>query len=104
MSTALLATKLYVPPLRAYLVLTFILERRIMEGYDLEALLRQVTCPALFVQGDAAFGGLEDHVAERAADLLPRDQRLKIQGAGHNVHQTHPEAVLQAAVQFLEPA
>lgn len=82
-------------------VLTFILDLRIAEGWDLEASLRRVGCPALFVQGDAAFGGLEDEAAERAADLLPRGQHLKIREAGHNVHQTQPEAILQAAVEFL---
>ena len=85
-------------------VMDFILDRRIAEGWDLDALLQQVSCPALLVQGDAAFGGLEDQVAERAADLLARGQHIKIQGAGHNVHNTQPEAVLQAAVQFLESA
>jgi pimeloyl-ACP methyl ester carboxylesterase len=83
-------------------VLAFILDLRIAEGWNLEALLRQVSCPALFVQGDAAFGGLEDEVAERAAGLLPRGQHIKIQGAGHNVHNTKPEAALRAATRFLE--
>jgi pimeloyl-ACP methyl ester carboxylesterase len=70
------------------------------EGYDLEALLPQVTCPALFLQGDPVFGGLEDEAAERAAGLLPNGRRVKIPGAGHNIHNTRPEAVLQAAGEF----
>ena len=83
-------------------VLTFILDGRLVEGYEVEVLLRQVSCPALFVQGDPAFGGMDDPVAKRAADLLPRGQQVKIPGAGHNVHRTQPEAALQAVVQFLE--
>ena len=34
------------------------------------------------------------------AGLLPRGQHIKIQGAGHNVHNTQPEAILRAAMQF----
>lgn len=83
-------------------VMDFILNRKIGEGWDLKASLRQVGCPALFVQGDAAFGGLEDEPAQRAAGLLPRGQHIKIQGARHNIHNTQPEAVLRAAVQFFE--
>ena len=83
-------------------VMDFILDQRLREGWDLDALLKQVSCPALFVQGDAAFGGLEDEPAQRAAGLLPRGQHIKIEGAGHNVHNTQPEAILRAAVQFFE--
>ena len=83
-------------------VMDAILDRKLSEGWDLDALLRQVSCPALFLQGDAAFGGLEDEPAQRAASLLPDGQHIKIQGAGHNVHNTQPEAALQAAVQFFQ--
>jgi pimeloyl-ACP methyl ester carboxylesterase len=83
-------------------VMDFILDRRLLEGWDLDALLRQVSCPALFLQGDAAFGGLEDEPVQRAVSLLPRGQHIKIHGAGHNVHNTQPEAALQAAVQFFK--
>jgi pimeloyl-ACP methyl ester carboxylesterase len=82
-------------------VLDFVLAGRLTEGWDLEALLRRVSCPALLLQGEAALGGLEDQVAQRAVDLLMRGRRVKIQDAGHNVHQTQPEAALQAATQFL---
>lgn len=82
-------------------VLDIILSGRLAEGWDLEVLLRQVSCPALLVQGDPAFGGLEDPAATRAASLLPHGQLVKIPGAGHNIHQTQPEAVLQVAQEFL---
>lgn len=84
-------------------VLEVILTGRLAEGWDLEGLLRQVSCPALLVQGEPALGGLEDQVAERAAALLPHGQRIKIPGAGHNIHQTQPEAILRAAQAFLAP-
>ena len=83
-------------------VMDSILDRKLVEGWDLDALLGLISCPALLVQGDAALGGLEDEPAQRAAGLLPRGQHIKIQGAGHNVHNTQPEAALRAAMQFFE--
>jgi pimeloyl-ACP methyl ester carboxylesterase len=52
-------------------------------------------------QGDPKLGGLEGQAAKRAAGLLPRGQMVKIPGAGHNVHQTQPEAILRVAEQLL---
>lgn len=53
------------------------------------------------MQGEPALGGLKDQAVERAAALLPRGQRIKIPGTGHNIHQTQPEAILRAAEGFL---
>jgi pimeloyl-ACP methyl ester carboxylesterase len=82
-------------------VLTFALDERILEGHEVEALLPQVVCPALFLQGDPALGGLEGEVAGRAADLLPSGRLVKVPQAGHNVHRTQPEAALEAVREFL---
>lgn len=82
-------------------VLDVLLEATLLDGFDLDALLKRVTCPAIFVQGDANFGGLEDETARRAAALLPTGHVIKIEGAGHNVHQTRPEAILDTALPFL---
>ncbi len=83
-------------------VLDVILAGQLGEGWDLEASLRRVFCPALFMQGDPALGGLEDQDAERAARLLPQGMLVKIQGAGHVIHRTKTEAALKAALEFLE--
>lgn len=82
-------------------VLDVILAGQLAEGWDLDGSLRQVSCPALLLQGEPALGGLEDQAAQRAADLLPHGRLVKIQGAGHNIHQTQAEAALKAAVEFL---
>ena len=85
-------------------VLDFILALRLTEGWDLDRLLQQVACPALLLQGDPALGGLQDDVAQQAADLLPDGRRLKIEGAGHNIHQAQPQAILRAVEEFLAAA
>jgi pimeloyl-ACP methyl ester carboxylesterase len=82
-------------------VLDVILAGRLTEGWDLEEPLRQISCPVLLMQGEPSLGGLEDQAAERAAALLPRGQRIKIPGAGHNIHQTQPESALCAVQGFL---
>jgi pimeloyl-ACP methyl ester carboxylesterase len=82
-------------------VLDVILAGQLGKGWDLEASLRRVSCPALLMQGEPALGGLEDQDAERAASLLPNGRLVKIQGAGHNIHRTKPEAALKAAMEFL---
>jgi len=83
-------------------VLDVILAGQLGEGWDLEAALRRVSCPALLMQAEPALGGLEDQDAERAASLLPNGQLVKIQGAGHVIHRTKTEAALKAALEFLE--
>jgi pimeloyl-ACP methyl ester carboxylesterase len=83
-------------------VFTFILDERAVEGYDVDALLRQVSCPVLLLKGDPALMGLEDKVAERAVALLPHGTLVGIQEAGHNIHRTQPKAAVQAVAHFLE--
>lgn len=82
-------------------VLTFALDGRILEGHDVEALLREVACPALFLQGDPALGGLGDEVAGCAAGLLPNGRLVRVPQAGHNVHRTQPEAAVEVVIGFL---
>ena len=82
-------------------VYTFILDGRAVEGYDIDALLQQVTCPALLLQGKIG-GLLEDDDANHAAALLSNSKLVSIPEAGHNLHLSQPEATLRAVIQFLE--
>lgn len=71
-------------------------------GYDAEAVLRAIECPVLLLQADpAASPMLSDHDAEHARRLLRRSSLTRLDGVGHPLHGTHPEAVYQAIEAFL---
>jgi pimeloyl-ACP methyl ester carboxylesterase len=54
------------------------------------------------LQGDFLAGGaLPDHYAAELAGLIPDAIPLKFPGVGHNIHGTHPDAVLRAVIPFL---
>ena len=68
-------------------VLTLIIEDRAREGYDLDALLGQISCPVLLLQGNPALGGaLADVDAQRAASLLVRGAYVRLLEVGHGIH------------------
>jgi pimeloyl-ACP methyl ester carboxylesterase len=85
-------------------VLTFVLERRaeMLEGYDVAALLPRVACPTLLVLADVAAGGtVAEADAARALRLLPRGERVRLDGIGHPLYATHPEPVAPVIDAFL---
>lgn len=84
-------------------VLTVIIDNRVIEGYDTEALLRRISCPVLLLQGDPVLGGaLEDLDAEYAVSLLSRCTFVHLPGVGHGIHYLQPEAFRRIVVDFLE--
>ncbi len=57
-----------------------------VEMVNLEASLRQITCPVLLLQGDQAQGGVvSDADAERALSLLADGVHVRLDGAGHDL-------------------
>jgi pimeloyl-ACP methyl ester carboxylesterase len=61
-----------------------------------------VAGPVLVVQADPAAGGvLGDEAAEGFVARLPRGQLLRLPGARHAVHASHPVAVAEAVLAFL---
>jgi pimeloyl-ACP methyl ester carboxylesterase len=86
-------------------VLTLILEDRAQEGYDQDACLRRIACPALLLQGEPALGGaLHDADARRAADLLARGMWVKMPDVGHGIHAAsgQPREFCRLVHDFLE--
>jgi pimeloyl-ACP methyl ester carboxylesterase len=87
-------------------VLTFILEDRAKEGYELDARCRQIACPTLLLQGNPALGGaLEDADAQRAATLLPRCLHIRLPEVGHGIHggdRSRPDIFCRLVYDFLE--
>jgi pimeloyl-ACP methyl ester carboxylesterase len=80
-----------------------ILEGRWLEGYDIDAVLGRVSCPALLIQGDFSAGGaLPDDYASAIAKAMPRCTHVRLPGVGHQVHGTQAETMLRLVTGFLE--
>ncbi len=83
-------------------VLKEILEGRLLEGYDVEAALRGIACPTLFLHGDFAAGGaLPEEYAESLARLIPDVCRVRLARVGHNIHGMAREAMLRPLLAFI---
>jgi len=86
----------YSPRIRAFL------DTREHDGVDLQALLRQITCPALFIGGDQARGAIcgEPDITELKT-IIPRLQSVPIAGAGHNIRRDQFATYMKAVKEFL---
>ena len=84
-------------------VLTSFIDGRFWDGYDRDALLARIGCPALLLQADPAEGGhLSDALADRAVSLLADCALVRWPGVGHNIHFLQPQAFVQEVTYFLE--
>ena len=84
-------------------IYTFGCDGRLSEGYDMDEVLEQVTCPTLLLQADPTLGGLvDDKLAGQAMALLPRGTLVSIPDAGHAILQSQPDAAMQAINEFLD--
>lgn len=84
-------------------VLTFAIEKRLAEGYDLDGFLRSIKCPVLVLQGNTALGGvLSDQEVEHAASLLSRCLVVKMSDCGHEIHRTKPTETVRIVADFLD--
>ncbi len=84
-------------------VYTFGWDGRLAEGYNMDAVLKQVACPTLLLQANPALGGLvDDELAGHAMALLPQGTLVSIPDARHDIYRSQPLAARQAAAQFLE--
>lgn len=70
-------------------VYTPILEHQWFKDFDWAEVWRDVTCPALLLQGDTSFGGmLPDEDAAQMQSLCPKLRTEKFSGIGHLIHWT----------------
>jgi pimeloyl-ACP methyl ester carboxylesterase len=84
-------------------VLTPILERKWLDGFDVESQIRRIVCPTLFVQGDTSAGGmLPDEYAAALVAMLPRGLLVKLKGVGHNIHWLKTDDMIRLTLGFLE--
>lgn len=74
-----------------------------MEGWDGEAVLRGMQCPALLLQANKELGGLmTDADVALAKRLLPHHTHVYLRSLGHALFIQQPEPVLRAVTNFLE--
>lgn len=84
-------------------VLTSIIDGRVWDGYDHDAFLARIGCPALLLQADPAAGGhLSDAMADHAAALLADCALVRLSGVGHGPHNAQPLVFVQLVTDFLE--
>jgi pimeloyl-ACP methyl ester carboxylesterase len=84
-------------------VLTPLIEGKWLDGYDVEAVMRGVRCPALILRGDENCGGMIGR-AEAAtwAGWMADGVLIDFPGIGHLIHGVATEAVLRVLVPYLE--
>ena len=77
----------------------------LMQAFDLEGILRAISCPVLLLQGEPSQGGImTDNDVEYAMALLAEAYHVKIEDAGHGLGMDTWEVapLLRAMVSFLE--
>jgi len=73
------------------------------EGWNAQAILSQISCPTLLLQGNPEMGAmLSDADVKLALDLLPRAECVKFELLGHGLFMQQAKPVLQAVSTFLE--
>ena len=70
-------------------------------AWNIEALVREVRCPILAIQGEDDEYGTMDQI-ERIARLAPDVELVRLADCRHSPHRDQPEAVLEALVRFVD--
>src|SRR5258708_8589163 len=83
--------------------LTPVIESRWLDGYDTEAVFRNVKCPALLFRADESVGGmLAKAPGEHLARWLPDCTVIDWPNTRHLIHWLQPEATAKYVTGFLE--
>ncbi|MBT5320083.1 MAG: alpha/beta hydrolase [Chloroflexi bacterium] len=74
-----------------------------MDGFDAEARLAAIRCPALLLQADPEHGAaMTNEEAERAAGLIPDCTLVQMKNVGHGIHRGDPVGFRRAMFDFLD--
>ena len=69
-------------------------------SFGIHALLRDIACPVLAIQGHDDRYGTMAHI-DGIADVVPGTTLLKLDGCGHSPHRDRPADVIEATVHFV---
>ncbi|WP_114821462.1 alpha/beta fold hydrolase [Chryseobacterium sp. KLBC 52] len=69
--------------------------------WNIEYLLKNITAPLLFVQGEADEYGTLDQVEKTVTQVSGSSEKYIIPGIGHTPHKESPELVLEKAAEFI---
>lgn len=69
--------------------------------WTIEYLLKHITCPLLFIQGEADEYGTLDQVEKTVSQVSGRAEKYIIPEIGHTPHKEVPELVLRKSVEFI---
>lgn len=70
-------------------------------NWNIEYLLKDITCPLLFIQGEADEYGTLDQVEKTVSQVSGSAEKYIIPGIGHTPHKEVPELVLEKAAGFI---
>lgn len=74
-----------------------------MDGFDADARLAAIECPALLMQADPSLGAaMTNEEAERAAAAIPDCTFVRMQGVGHGIHRGDPVNFRRVLFDFLD--
>jgi len=83
-------------------VLGMLINHQHMEGYNTDKLLKQVTCPVLVFQGNRSRGAaLTAEDAQFLRKKLSKCTVIRLEDAGHNVHETDSKEIVERVIKFL---
>ena len=83
-------------------VLGMLISHQHMEGYDIEQLLEQLICPVLVFQGNRSRGAaLADEDAQYLMRQLDSCTIIRLEEAGHNLHETHSKEIVEHVIHFI---
>jgi len=76
-----------------------------LEGFDLDQILGQITCPVLLLQGNPSLGGMMTHEAvKHVQSFVPNTMHILIESAGHGLGMDTWEIspLIRAVTSFLD--
>lgn len=60
--------------------------KEFLEGFDLDEILGQITCPVLLLQGNPSLGGMMTHeLVKHVLSVVPNTRHILIESAGHSL-------------------
>lgn len=75
------------------------------DGYrdwNIEYLLKDITCPLLFIQGESDEYGTMDQVEKTIGQVSGLSEKYIIPDVGHTPHKEVPDLVLKKAIEFIQ--